>query len=37
MQGWFAGRGKHPDASTIKKKLSPLWRRVCPEAERISA
>lgn len=37
MEGWFAGRPKQPDTSTIKKKLSPLWRRVAPEAERISA
>jgi len=37
MEAWFAGRPKQPDTSTIKKKLSPLWRRVAPEAERISA
>lgn len=37
MEAWFAGRPKQPDTSTIKKKLSPLWRRVAPEVERISA
>lgn len=37
MEAWFAGRPKQPDSSTIKKKLSPLWRRVAPEAERLSA
>lgn len=37
MEAWFAGRPKQPDTSTIKKKLSPLWRLVAPEAERRSA
>jgi hypothetical protein len=34
MEAWFGTRGEHPDSSTIKKKLSPLWREVAPEAER---
>lgn len=37
MEAWFAERPKQPDTSTIKKKLSPLWRLVAPEAERRSA
>jgi hypothetical protein len=27
MTGWFAARGHCPDHSTIKKKVSLLWRR----------
>jgi hypothetical protein len=34
MEAWFAERPKQPDTSTIKKKLSPLWRMVVGEAER---
>ena len=34
MVDWFDSRGEHPDPSTIKKKLSPLWRDIAPEAER---
>lgn len=34
MEAWFANRPKQPDISTIKKKLSPLWRMVGGEAER---
>lgn len=34
MEVWFAARNQQPDTSTLKKKLSPLWREVAPEAER---
>lgn len=34
MEGWFAARHQQPDTSTLKKKLSPLWRAVASEAER---
>jgi hypothetical protein len=34
MLDWFDTRGEAPDPSTIKKKLSPLWRDIAPEAER---
>ena len=34
MEGWFAARNQQPDTSTLKKKLSPLWRAVASEAER---
>ncbi|WP_203072381.1 hypothetical protein [Falsiroseomonas ponticola] len=34
MVDWFDTRGEAPDPSTIKKKLSPLWRDIAPEAER---
>lgn len=33
MVAWFESRGEDPDISTIKKKLSPLWREIAPEAE----
>jgi hypothetical protein len=34
METWFEHHGGSPDTSTIKKKLSPLWREIAPEAER---
>ena len=34
MEVWFAARNQQPDTSTLKKKLSPLWREVASEAER---
>lgn len=34
MEIWFAARNQQPDTSTLKKKLSPLWREVASEAER---
>lgn len=34
MEAWFADRGEHPDPSTIKKKLSPPWRRIASQLER---
>ncbi|MET3791807.1 hypothetical protein [Aquamicrobium terrae] len=31
MQDWFGKSGRHmPDVSTLKKKVSPLWRQIAP-------
>ena len=33
MLDWFGQTGRHvPDGSTVKKKVSPLWRQIAPRA-----